>query len=133
MTDRATARVTVANMISATRGGGWGSAAAYLGSRVLTDDAPVLLSMIDPEDKLVFANHRFLSFFGRSLEDIEHESAGERIENGIGGADPACLEPLDVVDAHGGQRSYLFASQSFDTPAAACSEPDVLGLDPRAP
>ena len=38
--------------------------------RILTDDAPVLLSMIDPDDKLVFANHRFLSFFGRSLEDM---------------------------------------------------------------
>ena len=38
--------------------------------RILTDDAPVLLSMIDPNDQLVFANHRFLSFFGRSLEDM---------------------------------------------------------------
>jgi PAS domain S-box-containing protein len=38
--------------------------------RTLTDDAPVLLSMIDPEDRLVFANSRFLTFFGRTLEDI---------------------------------------------------------------
>ena len=38
--------------------------------RTLTDDAPVLLSMIDPEDRLVFANSRFLAFFGRTLEDI---------------------------------------------------------------
>ncbi len=38
--------------------------------RTLTDDAPVLLSMIDPEDRLVFANGRFLKFFGRTLEDI---------------------------------------------------------------
>src|SRR5262245_22928399 len=38
--------------------------------RILTDDAPVLLSMIDPADKLIFANHRFLSFFGRSLDDM---------------------------------------------------------------
>ena len=38
--------------------------------RTLTDDAPVLLSMIDPEDRLVFANSRFLTFFGRSIEDI---------------------------------------------------------------
>jgi len=38
--------------------------------RTLTDDAPVLLSMIDPDDKLIFANSRFLSFFGRSLADM---------------------------------------------------------------
>jgi PAS domain S-box-containing protein len=38
--------------------------------RTLTDDAPVLLSMIDPEDRLVFANGRFLKFFGRTLDDI---------------------------------------------------------------
>jgi PAS domain S-box-containing protein len=38
--------------------------------RTLTNDAPVLLSMIDPEDRLVFANSRFLKFFGRTLEDI---------------------------------------------------------------
>jgi PAS domain S-box-containing protein len=38
--------------------------------RTLTDDAPVLLSMIDPEDRLVFANSRFLTFFGRTLEDM---------------------------------------------------------------
>jgi PAS domain S-box-containing protein len=38
--------------------------------RSLTDDAPVLLSMIDPEDRLVFANSRFLTFFGRTLEDM---------------------------------------------------------------
>ena len=38
--------------------------------RILTDDAPVLLSMIDPDDNLIFANHRFLSFFGHSLEDM---------------------------------------------------------------
>jgi PAS domain S-box-containing protein len=38
--------------------------------RTLTDDAPVLLSMIDPEDRLVFANGRFLTFFGRTLDDM---------------------------------------------------------------
>src|SRR5262249_16630086 len=38
--------------------------------RILTDDAPVLLSMIDRDDNLIFANHRFLSFFGRSLDDM---------------------------------------------------------------
>ncbi|MGH6928407.1 MAG: PAS domain S-box protein [Dongiaceae bacterium] len=38
--------------------------------RTLTDDAPVLLCMIDPEDRLVFANSRFLEFFGRTLDDI---------------------------------------------------------------
>jgi PAS domain S-box-containing protein len=38
--------------------------------RTLTDDAPVLLCMIDPEDRLVFANNRFLTFFGRTLEDL---------------------------------------------------------------
>jgi PAS domain S-box-containing protein len=38
--------------------------------RTLTDDAPVLLCMIDPEDRLVFANSRFLEFFGRTLADI---------------------------------------------------------------
>ncbi len=38
--------------------------------RILTDDAPVLLSMIDPDDNLVFANSRFLEFFGRTLEDM---------------------------------------------------------------
>ena len=66
------------------------------------------------------------------LDDVEPEGAGKRVEHGVGGADPACLEPLDVVDAHGGQRGHLFAPQSFDTPAAAGSEPDVLGLDPCA-
>jgi two-component system NtrC family sensor kinase len=38
--------------------------------RILTDDAPVLLSMVDPDDTLVFANSRFLSFFGRALADM---------------------------------------------------------------
>ncbi len=38
--------------------------------RTLTDDAPVLLCMIDPEDRLVFANGRFLTFFGRTLADM---------------------------------------------------------------
>jgi PAS domain S-box-containing protein len=38
--------------------------------RTLTDDAPVLLCMIDPQDRLVFANSRFLEFFGRTMEDI---------------------------------------------------------------
>ncbi len=38
--------------------------------RTLTDDAPVLLCMIDPGDRLVFANSRFLKFFGRTLEDM---------------------------------------------------------------
>jgi PAS domain S-box-containing protein len=38
--------------------------------RTLTDDAPVLLCMIDPTDRLVFANSRFLTFFGRTLEDM---------------------------------------------------------------
>src|SRR5262249_50258239 len=32
--------------------------------------APVLLCMIDPDDRLVFANSRFLDFFGRTLEDM---------------------------------------------------------------
>ncbi len=67
-----------------------------------------------------------------SLDDVELEGAGERVEHGVGGADPACLEPLDVVDAHGGQRSDLFAPQSFDAAAAAGVEPDVFGLDLRA-
>ena len=69
----------------------------------------------------------------RSLEDVELEGAGKRDEHGVGGRDPAYLEPLDVVDAHGGERGDLFAPQSFDTPAAAGSEPDVLGLDLRPP
>ena len=68
-----------------------------------------------------------------SLDDVEKEGAGERVEHGVGGPDPARLEPLDVVDADGGQRGDLFASQSFDTAAAAGVEPDVFGLDPRAP
>jgi PAS domain S-box-containing protein len=38
--------------------------------RTLTDDAPVLLCMIDPDDRLVFANSRFLEFFGRTMDDI---------------------------------------------------------------
>ena len=38
--------------------------------RTLTDDAPVLLCMIDPTDRLVFANSRFLTFFGRTLDDM---------------------------------------------------------------
>jgi len=38
--------------------------------RTLTDDAPVLLCMIDRDDRLVFANSRFLEFFGRTMEDI---------------------------------------------------------------
>src|SRR5262249_34668237 len=38
--------------------------------RTLTDDAPVLLCMIDAEDRLVFANNRFLEFFGRTLDDM---------------------------------------------------------------
>ena len=38
--------------------------------RTLTDDAPVLLCMIDPDDRLVFANSRFLQYFGRTLEDM---------------------------------------------------------------
>jgi PAS domain S-box-containing protein len=38
--------------------------------RTLSDDAPVLLCMIDPEDHLVFANRGFLSFFGRTLDDM---------------------------------------------------------------
>ncbi|MFO1059768.1 MAG: PAS domain S-box protein [Dongiaceae bacterium] len=38
--------------------------------RTLSDDAPVLLCMIDHQDRLVFANRRFLSFFGRTLEDL---------------------------------------------------------------
>jgi len=40
--------------------------------RTLTDDAPVLLSMIDPQDRLIFANSRFLEFFGRSLADLSN-------------------------------------------------------------
>ncbi len=38
--------------------------------RTLTDDAPVLLCMIDPDDRLVFANGRFLEFFGRTMDDM---------------------------------------------------------------
>jgi PAS domain S-box-containing protein len=38
--------------------------------RILTDDAPVLLCIINAQDRLVFANSRFLSFFGRTLGDI---------------------------------------------------------------
>ena len=38
--------------------------------RTLSDDAPVLLCMIDQHDQLVFANSRFLDFFGRELEDM---------------------------------------------------------------
>jgi PAS domain S-box-containing protein len=38
--------------------------------RTLSDDAPVLLFMIDGQDRLVFANRRFLAFFGRTLEDL---------------------------------------------------------------
>jgi hypothetical protein len=68
-----------------------------------------------------------------SLDDVELEGAGKRVEDGVGRADPAYLESLDVVDAHGGQRSDLFAPQSFDAPAAAGVEPDVFRLDPRTP
>lgn len=39
--------------------------------RTLSNDAPVLLCMIDPQDRLVFANSRFLEFFGRTLDDID--------------------------------------------------------------
>src|SRR5262249_8321283 len=38
--------------------------------RTLSDDTPVLLCMIDPLDRLVFANRHLLSFFGRTLEDM---------------------------------------------------------------
>jgi PAS domain S-box-containing protein len=38
--------------------------------RTISDDAPVLLCMIDAEDRLVFANRCFLSFFGRTLDDM---------------------------------------------------------------
>ena len=38
--------------------------------RTLSDDAPVLLCMIDQHDQLVFANRGFLDFFGRELEDM---------------------------------------------------------------
>jgi PAS domain S-box-containing protein len=38
--------------------------------RTLSDDAPVLLCMIDREDRLIFANRGFLSFFGRTLDDM---------------------------------------------------------------
>src|SRR4051794_2636505 len=68
-----------------------------------------------------------------SLDDVEKEGAGERVEHGVGGADPAALEPLDVVDAHRGERGDLFAPQSLDPAAAAGVEADVLGLDARAP
>jgi PAS domain S-box-containing protein len=39
--------------------------------RTLSDEAPVLLCMIDPEDRLEFANRGFLEFFGRSLADLQ--------------------------------------------------------------
>src|SRR6516165_5792679 len=38
--------------------------------RTLSNEAPVLLCMIDPEDRLIFANRGFLSFFGRTLDDM---------------------------------------------------------------
>jgi len=38
--------------------------------RTLSNDAPVLLCMIDPNDRLVFANRGFLAFFGRTLDDL---------------------------------------------------------------
>src|SRR5258706_5425550 len=38
--------------------------------RTLSNDAPVLLCMIDADDRLVFANRGFLAFFGRTLEDL---------------------------------------------------------------
>src|SRR5215471_3698885 len=38
--------------------------------RTLSNEAPVLLCMIDPEDRLIFANRGFLSFFGRALDDM---------------------------------------------------------------
>jgi PAS domain S-box-containing protein len=38
--------------------------------RTLSDDAPVLLCMIDQHDQLIFANKGFLDFFGRTLEDM---------------------------------------------------------------
>jgi PAS domain S-box-containing protein len=40
--------------------------------RALSDDAPVLLCMIDAQDRLVFANRGFLAFFGRKLEDMSN-------------------------------------------------------------
>ena len=67
-----------------------------------------------------------------SLEDVELECAGERIEHRVRWADLAGLEPLDVVDAHGGQRGDFFAPQPLDAPAAAGSESDVFGPDPCA-
>jgi hypothetical protein len=67
------------------------------------------------------------------LDGVEPEGAGQRVEHGLGGRDPACLEPLDVVDADGGQRGDLFAPQPFDAPAAACLETDVFGLYLRPP
>ncbi len=63
------------------------------------------------------------------LDGVEPEGAGQRVEHGLGGRDPACLEPLDVVDADGGQRGDLFAPQSLDTPATTRPESDVLWLD----
>jgi PAS domain S-box-containing protein len=38
--------------------------------RILTDDAPILLCMINADDRLTFANGRFLKFFGRTLADL---------------------------------------------------------------
>src|SRR5262249_52042286 len=69
----------------------------------------------------------------RSLIDVALEGAGQGAECGVGGTDLAPFQPLDVVDADGGQRGHLFASKSLDPPAAARSEPDVLGSDPGPP
>src|SRR5262245_51933679 len=40
--------------------------------RTVSDDAPVLLCMIDPQDRLVFANRGFLAFFGRTFDDMSN-------------------------------------------------------------
>jgi len=69
----------------------------------------------------------------RPLVGVELESACERPEHRLGGADFAPFQPLDVIDAHGRQRGNFFASQSLDPPAAARIEPDVFRLDPRPP
>jgi PAS domain S-box-containing protein len=38
--------------------------------RELAEDAPVLLDLMDAQNKLVFANRRYLEFIGRSLEEV---------------------------------------------------------------
>jgi two-component system NtrC family sensor kinase len=38
--------------------------------QILTGDAPVLLWMVDAQDRLIFANRQYLSFFGRKVREL---------------------------------------------------------------